>query len=113
MRSFLVLIAGLLLAFGTQLKADSEFEEEEEELVSSEVTDAAAPADTGGWNRWICKAKAGFIWSYKGESFYFRPTSGENLEAKRFARLVAERNCEFKAKRSCASRESDCQMERH
>jgi hypothetical protein len=96
----LVLAAGLLMILGAPLKADTQ----DEPILR-------APAQ---WNRWICTARSRFPFRvFRGESYYFRAGSGEGQQAKAVAKLIAERECEFRTRLNCASRESDCRVERH
>jgi hypothetical protein len=107
MQKVLILVAGGFLLFGAQVKADDEFD-----LFPSEEVSDTEEAAAKGWSKWVCSAKSGWLRSYKGESYYFREASGESADAKRIARLMAERSCEVRAERSCLSRESDCKIER-
>lgn len=109
MRLHLVIAAGLMLAFGLQLKADTL----SQEAFSAEEPSSRLIAEQG-WNRWTCTARSlrGFRF-YRGQSYLFRPGSGEGQDAKRVARLMALRECEFRNRFSCQSRmEADCSVQR-
>jgi hypothetical protein len=117
MRSYFAAVGLALVTLASPMKADTMDAQDilgEEEFLSEEQAlpefDATEEERIGNWNQWRCYARApGFYQPFMGVSYYFRPGSGEGVQARRTAHLTAIRQCQYYTRRPCYSNmQRDC-----